>query len=127
VLASNSFIRRVHPRGAGGDDVKIPDEIETLGDAIRWGREQRGVTLRALARKLDVSAPFLSDVEHGRRNPNINAIANALDLDVDDLLRRKLCMSAEEWRRRNPELAKLLDELSKTKRRCLCPWCRCCP
>lgn len=38
-----------------------------IGDAIREAREKKGVSLRWLAEKIGVSAPFLSDVEHGRR------------------------------------------------------------
>lgn len=40
----------------------------------KWLREMRqsaGISLRAMAKRLDISAPFLSDVELGRRNPNI--------------------------------------------------------
>jgi ribosome-binding protein aMBF1 (putative translation factor) len=37
-----------------------------VGDEIRERRERAGMTLRALARAIDVSAPFMSDVEHGR-------------------------------------------------------------
>ncbi len=40
----------------------------------KWLREMRvtaGTSLRAMARSIGVSAPFLSDVELGRRNPNV--------------------------------------------------------
>ena len=38
-----------------------------LGTRLRETRIAAGLTLHALARGLGVSAPFLSDVEHGRR------------------------------------------------------------
>lgn len=40
-----------------------------FGDFIVKKREERQITLREMARRLEVSAPFLSDVEKDRRNP----------------------------------------------------------
>ncbi len=40
-----------------------------FGDFIAGKREERRITLREMARRLGVSAPFLSDVEKDRRNP----------------------------------------------------------
>lgn len=41
----------------------------TFGEYLTAKREEKDITLRELARKLDVSAPFLSDVEKNRRAP----------------------------------------------------------
>lgn len=41
----------------------------TLGQKLRELRERSGLSLRELARAAKVSAPFLSDVELGRRYP----------------------------------------------------------
>lgn len=62
-----------------------PSIDQQIGNAIRLARESAGMTLRALAAQLDLSAPFLSDVEHGRRNavrwlPKIAAIVKSPDL-----------------------------------------------
>lgn len=38
-----------------------------LGGALRFYREQRGISLRAVAAHLKLSAPFVSDCELGRR------------------------------------------------------------
>jgi transcriptional regulator with XRE-family HTH domain len=40
---------------------------KTVGTIIREAREAKQLTLRELARQLDVSAAFWSDVEHDRR------------------------------------------------------------
>jgi transcriptional regulator with XRE-family HTH domain len=40
---------------------------KTFGELLTFLREQKDVTLRELARGIGVSAPFLSDVEKGRR------------------------------------------------------------
>jgi transcriptional regulator with XRE-family HTH domain len=41
----------------------------SLGQKLRQMRESAGISLRELAREVNVSAPFLSDVELGRRFP----------------------------------------------------------
>jgi transcriptional regulator with XRE-family HTH domain len=41
---------------------------EATGAAWRKIRQDVGFTLRSLARKMGISAPFLSDLERGRRN-----------------------------------------------------------
>lgn len=40
-----------------------------FGDFIAKKRIERSITLREMAKQLEVSAPFLSDVEKDRRNP----------------------------------------------------------
>lgn len=92
---------------------KIPPGATTLGEAIRLLRTEQRMTLRALADKIDVSAPFLSDVEHGRRQTNqYEALANALDVSVDDL--RKLdgrITELKDWLAENPQLVALLKDI----------------
>lgn len=50
-----------------------------VGDEVRRLREAKGITLRALADKVGLSAPFLSDVEHGRRRlSHVDDVAKTL-------------------------------------------------
>lgn len=57
-----------------------------VGDEIRKRREAAGVTLRALARAIEVSPPFLSDVEHGRRTTTkLTEIETVLNLKTGSL------------------------------------------
>lgn len=57
-----------------------------FGTKIRELREAHRMTLRALAEKLGLSAPFLSDIEHGRRMPDsLDAFAVIFDIDVEEL------------------------------------------
>lgn len=58
-----------------------------LGKRIRELREQANISLRELAREADVSAPFLSDVELGRRFPKDETLA---------LLGKKLGVSLQD-------------------------------
>jgi transcriptional regulator with XRE-family HTH domain len=59
-----------------------------LGQRIRELREERDISLREFAKKLGYSAPFLSDIELGRRFPSedtLKEIAHALRVNVDEL------------------------------------------
>ena len=62
---------------------------QNFGEFLQTTREQQKITLRQLAEKLDLSAPFLSDVEKGRRN--------SLDMDRLVMLRQILNLSDEEY------------------------------
>ncbi len=60
----------------------------TLGQKIRALREKKDLSLRDLAKILDVSAAFLSDIELGRRFPSekvLSAMATALGTTAEDL------------------------------------------
>ena len=54
--------------GTGGYDVPAPM-------ALRRRREKTGMSLRALAKQLGYSTPYLSDVERGRRNTTAKILA----------------------------------------------------
>lgn len=47
--------------------VKQADHVEA-GRLIRKLRRKHGVSLRTLAKRMGFSAPFISDLERGRRN-----------------------------------------------------------
>ena len=60
----------------------------TMGQRLRELRESAGLSLREVAKAANVSAPFLSDVELGRRfptNETLALIAQKLSASVDDL------------------------------------------
>lgn len=62
--------------------------IKTLGQRLRELREAKDYSLRELAKKLDVSAAFLSDVELGRRFPSSDVLvtmAKILGVTTDEL------------------------------------------
>ena len=63
------------------------DEL-TLGQKLRELREKADLSLRELATRLDVSAPFLSDIELGRRYPSEEVLARmavTLKIPADEL------------------------------------------
>ena len=47
----------------------------SFGEFLQKKRIEKGITLREMARILKISAPYLSDIEKGKRNPfNINGV-----------------------------------------------------
>ena len=62
--------------------------MKTLGQRIRELREEKDFSLRELAKKSGVTAPFLSDIELGRRYPSekvLSDIAVVLGTTLEDL------------------------------------------
>lgn len=94
--------------------VDIPDSVLTLGEAIRHVREARGMSLRELARRIGVSAPFLSDIEHNRRSTDkLAELAGALEVPLDELARfdTRISPDVKEWVVSNPGMSSLLKEM----------------
>lgn len=84
---------RVMARIRSGEDEAVPLEIaERLlagENKIRVWREFRGLKVKELAEKANIKAPFLSQLEGGRRSASIEtykALARALNIAVDDLV-----------------------------------------
>jgi len=61
-----------------------------MGQRLRELREHAGLSLREVAKAAKISAPFLSDVELGRRFPTNETLA---------LIAQKLCASADELKK----------------------------
>jgi transcriptional regulator with XRE-family HTH domain len=60
----------------------------TLGEFIRRQRELHELSMRQLSDMVGISNPYLSQIEHGLREPSdrvLKAIANSLKLPVDEL------------------------------------------
>lgn len=61
--------------------LKLLRHAETeAGRVMREEREKRGLSLREMARRLGVSAPFLSDMELGNRRYSVAWIEAAKDV-----------------------------------------------
>jgi transcriptional regulator with XRE-family HTH domain len=62
--------------------------MEGIGPFIRKRRDELDLSLRELAKKLDCSPAFISDIELGRRHPSdkvLVEIAKILKVKVEDL------------------------------------------
>lgn len=65
-----------------------PSRVPYVGARLREERLRQGVTLRALARELGVSASLISQIETGRSQPSVStlyAITSALGISVEDV------------------------------------------
>jgi transcriptional regulator with XRE-family HTH domain len=64
------------------------DFQDGVGQRLRSERERRGLSLRELARRLEISPSALSQIETGRSRPSVGtlyAIVSELDLSLDEL------------------------------------------
>ena len=60
----------------------------TLGEFIRQQRNDMKVSLRSFARQLDISPPFLSDIELDRRSPSgevLERVAKSFKVPLEKL------------------------------------------
>src|ERR1700712_2529418 len=61
---------------------------EAVGEGLRQHRQEAGMSLRALARKVGVSPSLISQIEHGKATPSVAtlyAIVSGLDISLDEL------------------------------------------
>lgn len=67
----------------------MPDRsAATLGSRLREERDRRGLSLRELARRLDVSPSLVSQIETGKTQPSVRtlyAIVNELGVSLDEV------------------------------------------
>lgn len=64
----------------------------TFGTNIRRVRQERGVTLEALAHEVGLSYSYVGGIERGQRNPSlavVERIAACLETDAIELLRQR--------------------------------------
>src|SRR5205823_2637773 len=79
-----------------------PTDMQTLGGCLRELRERNKVSLRSLAARVRITAPYLSDIELNRRHPSERVLAD---------LARALHASVDELRQHDPK--SLLTEIQK--------------
>lgn len=96
----------------------MAQQSHTLGDVIREARVQQGKTLRTLAKELEITPSYLSDIENDRRvpaEPVLREIARRLDLNFDDLmgLAGRFGEQAERYVRRQPLAGQLFRRIAQ--------------
>ena len=84
---------RVEADIAAGRDERVPDDIaKRLLDGespVKIWRAFRGLTGRDLAAQAGISAPYLCEIECGKKEGSLSAmkkIADVLQVDLDDLV-----------------------------------------
>lgn len=63
-----------------------------IGENVRYYRELKQMCQIKLAHRSDVSETYISELENGKANPcidTLNKIANALEVEVEDLCRKR--------------------------------------
>lgn len=93
---------------------------QTLGDLIKSRRVELDMKLRELARRLEVTPSYVSDIEYDRRVPSeevLGRIATELQLDLDDLVARsgRIGSEAERYLRETPAATTLFRRISERK------------
>lgn len=92
----------------------------TLGQKVRELRDEKDFSLREFAKKIDITAAHLSDIELGRRFPSrdvLKKIASMLKTPLAELEQYDPRPSVEDFKRLNSDptygfaLRKLVDEL----------------
>lgn len=78
---------------ANGQDELVPGEIVARlidgENPIRVWREHRGMSAKALAEAAEISAPYLSEIETGKKEGKVSVIkriAEALSVEIDELV-----------------------------------------
>jgi len=89
VEAVRTFERRL----ASGDEELIPAEFANRildgENKVRVWRSYRGLSARGLAAATGLSAPYISEIESGKKDGSVSAmkkIADALGVDIDDIV-----------------------------------------
>lgn len=85
----------------------------TVGQSVRRERERAGLSVRELARRLGVSASFLSQFELGQSQAAVStlfAICSELNVSMDDLLGHTVVRDKGQRGSRSAPLYPPLDE-----------------
>ncbi len=76
-----------------GKEITVPGEVTFAVldgiSPIRAWREYKKIKMNELAKKVGISAAYLSQIENGKRNPTIDSlkiIAKGLDIEVEMLI-----------------------------------------
>lgn len=66
--------------------MTFPSDKDTVGKRLRYLRENQGLSLRGFAKQLNISGPFLFDIEHDRRGTKkLQEMCSLLGVDVSEL------------------------------------------
>ena len=94
MLETPAKVRRQVSSGSPGQKPASPAShwhgSGALGARLRAAREQHGITLRAFAREVGVSASLVSQIENGHATPSVGTLftfCTRLGLVVDDLFK----------------------------------------
>ena len=92
-------------------------QTQTLGEWLREARMDKDVSLRALAKQMEITPSYLSDIENDRRVPAedvLQKLTGALDLSFDDAMAMagRFGEQTDRYIKRQPEAVKLMRRVS---------------
>jgi len=82
---------RMTSKNAANDSQAAPAMSANLGQSLKKHRENRGLTMREIARRIGVSASLVSQIERGRVTPSVATLyqfATEFGLPMDELFSR---------------------------------------
>jgi transcriptional regulator with XRE-family HTH domain len=79
----------------------------SIGMTLVKLRKEKGLTLQQLAKKVDLSAAYLSQIEHDKASPSISTLrslakaleARLVDFFEDELINDPVVMTPDQWSR----------------------------
>ena len=77
-----------HDTGSSGEGEELDRLRTSIGLRLKELRSARGMSVRTLAKKVELTSGFISQVENGRQMPSIATLVRlcaALDIDVGDM------------------------------------------
>lgn len=88
-----------------------------LGEFLNKQRIQKDLTLRELARRVEIGPSYLSDIENDRRVPAedvLKRFAVELEIDVEDIMARaaRLGETAERYLETHPYAVRLVRKIA---------------
>ena len=87
-MASKTEKSASAPDTGGRSNGSREQLAEPVGEGLRKHRQEAGMSLRALARKVGVSPSLISQIEHGKATPSVAtlyAIVSELGISLDEL------------------------------------------
>jgi DNA-binding XRE family transcriptional regulator/quercetin dioxygenase-like cupin family protein len=83
-----AFTVRARASGEGRQEQVSDAAVPPIGQRLREARVGRGMTVRGLARAVDLSPSLISQIENGKSSPSVStlyAITTALQISIEDV------------------------------------------
>ncbi len=97
-----------------------PKEEKTIGEIIAEARKNSGLSLRAVASRIQINYSYLADIEKNRRSPSERVLKSLstvpeLILDFDFLMayKGKLSQETENYLKLHPAFGKLISLITE--------------
>lgn len=95
--------------------------LVSAGAFLREMRKNKGLSLFKVAKHINISGNYLSEIERGKKNPSdlvLEALAEYYELDIQEVFERydRVHTASYEEMKKHPELLKVIRTISTDKR-----------